>query len=55
METAREIRAKRTRSGAVELEGVEVQVQFSENKSIEDLLPKQVQYTICYYPDIKMS
>ncbi len=28
--------------GALELEGVEVKVQLGEGKSIEDLLPKQV-------------
>ena len=43
METARRLREKRTRSGAVELEGVEVQVQLTDNKStIDDLIPKQV-------------
>ena len=43
METARRLKEKRTRSGAVELEGVEVQVQLTDNKStIDDLIPKQV-------------
>ena len=43
METARRLKEKRTRSGAVELEGVEVQVQLTDNRStIDDLIPKQV-------------
>ena len=41
---ARAINAKRTSGGALVLEGVEVQVQFMDKsrKTIEDLLPKQV-------------
>ncbi len=43
MEVAQQLREKRTQQGAVELEGVEVQVQINENKTtIEDLVPKQV-------------
>ena len=43
METARRLKEKRTQGGAVELEGVEVQVQLADNKSsIDDFIPKQV-------------
>ena len=42
MEVARKIHAKRTAGGALELEGVEVQVQLDNTKKIEDLIPKQV-------------
>ena len=46
MEVANRLRLKRTQKGAVELEGVEVQVQLTDNKSsIEDLIPKQVAST----------
>ena len=43
MKVAEGIREKRTQKGAVEVEGGEVQVQLTENKSsIEALIPKQV-------------
>ena len=49
METGRRLKEKRTRSGAVELEGVEVQVQLTDNKaSIDDLIPKQVLVQILF-------
>ncbi len=43
MEVARQIKGRRTLGGALELEGVEVQVQLDKDKStIQDLIPKQV-------------
>lgn len=42
MTLARRLREARTKQGALELEGVEVRVQLSDSKSIEDLIPKQV-------------
>lgn len=44
MEVARHIRARRTVGGALELEGVEVQVKVDDTKNIEDLIPKQVKF-----------
>ncbi|XP_045156829.2 DIS3-like exonuclease 1 [Mercenaria mercenaria] len=41
MAVARGLKARRVKSGALELESVEVQVQLSETKSIENLNPKQ--------------
>ncbi|XP_070541854.1 DIS3-like exonuclease 1 isoform X2 [Ptychodera flava] len=41
MHIARHLRSKRESGGAVQLEGVEVQVQLGEKKEIEDLIPKQ--------------
>ncbi|XP_071139750.1 DIS3-like exonuclease 1 [Mytilus edulis] len=40
MTIARQLKRKRVRGGALELESVEVQVQLSETKSVEDLTPK---------------
>uniref|UniRef100_A0A8C5MFD5 DIS3-like exonuclease 1 n=1 Tax=Leptobrachium leishanense TaxID=445787 RepID=A0A8C5MFD5_9ANUR len=40
-EVAQATRSRRDRSGALELEGVEVRVQFGEEHSIDDLIPKQ--------------
>ena len=42
MQLARRLRQGRTREGALELEGVEVRVQLGDNRSIDDLIPKQV-------------
>lgn len=48
METARHIKGRRVLGGALELEGVEVQVQIDKEKAtIEDLIPKQVHVTDC--------
>ncbi|KAL9987682.1 hypothetical protein ACROYT_G002028 [Oculina patagonica] len=41
MDIARVIKARRTIHGALELEGVEVQVQLDEKKDIKDLIPKK--------------
>ncbi|KAK3604725.1 hypothetical protein CHS0354_018965 [Potamilus streckersoni] len=41
MAISRHLKARRVRGGALELESVEVQVQLSETKSIEDLTPKE--------------
>jgi len=41
MDIAREIKARRTVHGALELEGVEVQVQLGDKKDIKDLIPKK--------------
>ncbi|KAH3795140.1 DIS3-like exonuclease 1 isoform X2 [Dreissena polymorpha] len=41
MGIARGLKARRVKGGALELESVEVQVQLSETKSIENLNPKQ--------------
>ncbi|XP_075063694.1 DIS3-like exonuclease 1 isoform X2 [Mixophyes fleayi] len=40
-EVAQAVRSRRDQSGALELEGVEVRVQLGEDKSIDDLVPKQ--------------
>ncbi|XP_078539155.1 DIS3-like exonuclease 1 isoform X2 [Lissotriton helveticus] len=40
-DVAKHVRAKRDIGGALELEGVEVQVQLDDKKNIDDLLPKQ--------------
>ena len=42
MKIARHLKARRMRGGALELESVEVQIQLSETKSIENLNPKDV-------------
>ena len=42
MGVARGLKSRRVRGGALELESVEVQVQLSETKSIENLNPKEV-------------
>ena len=48
MDIARHIKARRTRGGALALEGVEVQVQLDKEKAtIEDLIPKQVLLLLC--------
>ena len=47
MAFARHTQHKRTQGGAVQLEGVEVQVQINKDKDIEDLLPKQVCDELC--------
>ncbi|XP_027053645.1 DIS3-like exonuclease 1 isoform X2 [Pocillopora damicornis] len=41
MDIARVIKTRRTIHGALELEGVEVQVQLGDNKDIKDLIPKK--------------
>ncbi|XP_052794965.1 DIS3-like exonuclease 1 [Mya arenaria] len=41
MQVARGLKSRRVKGGALELESVEVQVQLSETKSIENLNPKQ--------------
>ncbi|CAH3019970.1 unnamed protein product [Porites evermanni] len=41
MDIARVIKARRTVHGALELEGVEVQVQIGDKKDIKDLIPKK--------------
>ena len=46
---AREIRARRGQEGALELEGVEVQIQMDKkDKTIEDLMPKQVEKRLTF-------
>ena len=45
MQIARRLKWKREQGGALQLEGVEVQVQLDDTKKIEDLVPKQVWYT----------
>jgi exoribonuclease R len=48
MSTARKIQERRTQQGALQLEGVEVQVQIDKNsaeKDITDVIPKQVGIT----------
>ncbi|XP_075431481.1 DIS3-like exonuclease 1 isoform X2 [Ascaphus truei] len=40
-EVARAARSRRNRSGALELEGLEVRVQLGEERSIDDLVPKE--------------
>lgn len=40
MKIARHLKSKRVKGGALELESVEVQVQLTETKSVEDLTPK---------------
>ena len=42
MNVARNLKANRTSGGALQLEGVEVQIQLDDTKKIEDLVPKQV-------------
>ena len=42
MTIARKLKQKRVKGGALELESVEVQVQLTETKSVEDLTPKDV-------------
>ena len=42
MRIARHLKSRRVRGGALELESVEVQIQLSETKSIENLNPKDV-------------
>lgn len=42
MKIARRLKARRVCGGALELESVEVQVQLTETKSIENLTPKDV-------------
>jgi len=42
MLVARQLKSRRVKGGALELESVEVQVQLSETKSIENLNPKEV-------------
>ena len=42
MDVARNLKANRTSGGALQLEGVEVQIQLDDTKKIEDLVPKQV-------------
>lgn len=49
MEISRKLRHRRTSCGALELESVEVQVQLSETKSIEDLTPKEVSVILSSY------
>jgi exoribonuclease R len=50
MAVARGLKARRVKSGALELESVEVQVQLSETKSIENLNPKEVMiWKIMFY------
>lgn len=44
MKIARHLKSKRVKGGALELESVEVQVQLTETKSVEDLTPKDVIY-----------
>ena len=44
MNVAKKLKIKRVRGGALELESVEVQVQLTETKSIQDLTPKDVCY-----------
>lgn len=41
-ELGRSLKARRTESGALELESMEVQIQLTETKKIEDLTPKEV-------------
>ena len=54
MDIARHIKARRTLGGALELEGVEVQVQIDKDKStIQDLIPKQVVTIIVYACQVK--
>lgn len=40
-EVARAVRTRRDISGALELEGVEVRIQLGDERSIDDLVPKQ--------------
>ena len=42
MTIARNLKSKRVKGGALELESVEVQVQLTETKSVQDLTPKDV-------------
>ena len=44
MKIARHLKARRVRGGALELESVEVQIQLTETKSIENLNPKDVSF-----------
>ena len=46
MGIARGLKARRVKGGALELESVEVQVQLSKTKSIENLNPKQVWHSL---------
>ena len=39
---ARSFKERRTQAGAVDLDSVEVKVQISDTKKIENLIPKQV-------------
>ncbi|XP_071794054.1 DIS3-like exonuclease 1 [Asterias amurensis] len=41
MDIARNLKARRVVGGAVQLEGIEVKVELSEEQEIEDLVPKQ--------------
>nr|XP_002736854.1 PREDICTED: DIS3-like exonuclease 1-like [Saccoglossus kowalevskii] len=41
MSIARHLKSKRESGGAVQLEGLEIQVQLSDKKDIQDLVPKQ--------------
>jgi exoribonuclease R len=49
MKIARHLKSKRVKGGALELESVEVQVQLTETKSVEDLTPKDVIYLLSVY------
>lgn len=46
MRVARCLKARRVSGGALELESVEVQVQLTETKSVEDLNPKDVRFIL---------
>ena len=46
MKIAQHLKARRVRGGALELESVEVQIQLSETKSIENLNPKDVRFKV---------
>ena len=52
MSFARHTQATRTQGGAVQLEGVEVQVQINKDKDIQDLLPKQVYLMLILHDSI---
>ena len=49
MKITRHLKSKRVKGGALELESVEVQVQLTETKSVEDLTPKDVIYLLSVY------
>lgn len=46
MRVARCLKVRRVSGGALELESVEVQVQLTETKSVEDLNPKDVRFIL---------
>ena len=55
MQLARRLRQGRTREGALELEGVEVRVQLGDNRSIDDLIPKQVRLKLSVHNVARMT